>query len=133
MVVSGYVAWKRRAKRRQEDGEELYRSAASSLQTRTRRKLTDKEDWYKGKNRKRKRDEFDKEERRGKRKVEEPEEQKKDKTVSVMFVPYTKGGELARRLRLAEEDLMKQTGVKIKIVERTGRRIVDLLFKADPW
>ena len=45
MVVSGYVAWKRRAKRRQDEGSELYRSAASSLFTRTRRKLTGKEDW----------------------------------------------------------------------------------------
>ena len=114
MVVSGNIAWRRRAKRRKEEGEELYRSAASSLLTRTRKKLTGKDDWYKGKNRKRKREDFDKDERRGKRKGEEhPEEQKRDKTVPVVFVPYTKGGELARRLRIAEEYLMKQTGVKI--------------------
>ena len=50
-----------------------------------------------------------------------------------MFVPYTRRGELAKRLREAEEDLGEQTGVKIKIVERTGRRLVDLLHKADPW
>ena len=50
-----------------------------------------------------------------------------------MFVFYTKGGELARRLRVAEEDLQKQTGVKIKIVERTGRKVIDVLHKADPW
>ena len=50
-----------------------------------------------------------------------------------MFVPYTKGGELAKRLREAEEELMKQTGVKITVVETTGRKIVDLLHKADPW
>ena len=134
MVVSGYVAWRRRIKRREDEGLELYRSAASSLQTRTRKKLTGKEDWYKKRSTKRKRDEFDKDDRRGRRKGEETsEDQKKDSTVSVMFVPYTKGGELARRLREAEEELMKQTGVKIKIVERTGRKIVDLLHKADPW
>ena len=61
------------------------------------------------------------------------EEVVKDRTVSVMFVPYTKGGELARRLRAAEEDLQKQTGVKIKIVERSGRKLVDILHRADPW
>ena len=136
MVTSGYVAWKRRIRRRQEEGSELYRSAASSLQTRTRRKLTGKEDWYKKKPKKRKRDEFDDNERRVVRKKEnEPEEdeERQDRTISVMFVPYTKGGELARRLRLAEEDLLKQTGVKIKIVERTGRKIVDILHKSDPW
>ena len=53
--------------------------------------------------------------------------------MSVMFVPYTKGGELAKRLRTAEEELQKQTGVKIKIVERSGRKLVDILHRADPW
>ena len=50
-----------------------------------------------------------------------------------MFVPYTPGGELARRLREAENDMEKQTGVKLKIVERTGVKIIDLLHKSDPW
>ena len=60
MVTSGYVAWRRRLKRREEGGEEVYRSAANSLQGRTRKKLTGKEEWYKNRdNKKRKRDEFD--------------------------------------------------------------------------
>ena len=134
MVVSGYIAWKRRARRREEEGVELYRSAASSLPARARRKLTGKEDWYKKRNAKRKRDEFDSDEgRKKKRREEHPGEKEKDRTVSVMFVPYTKGGELARRIRAAEEDLQRQTGVKIKIVERTGRKLIDLLHRADPW
>ena len=55
------------------------------------------------------------------------------KTISVMFVPYTRGGELAKRLRTAEEELGRQTGIKIKVVEKTGTRLVDLLHKSDPW
>ena len=47
MVAIGYIAWKRRLQRREEEGSGLYRSAASSLQGRTRKKLTGKEDWYK--------------------------------------------------------------------------------------
>ena len=55
------------------------------------------------------------------------------KTISVMFVPYTKGGELAKQLRQAEEELGMRTGYKIKIVERTGTKIEDILHKSDPW
>ena len=50
-----------------------------------------------------------------------------------MFVPYTVGGELARRLKEAENNLVKQTGVRIKIVEKVGNKIVDTLPQADPW
>ena len=32
-----------------------------------------------------------------------------------------------------ETELEKQTGVKLKIVERTGMIIIDLLLKSDPW
>ena len=50
-----------------------------------------------------------------------------------MFVPCTKGGELARRLREAEMELGKQTGIRLKITERAGTKIVDILHKANPW
>ena len=50
-----------------------------------------------------------------------------------MFVPYTPGGELAKKLREAETELGRQTGIKIKIVEKTGTKLVDLIHKSDPW
>ena len=40
MVISGYRGWRRRLERRKEEGGSQYRSAASSLITRTRKKLT---------------------------------------------------------------------------------------------
>ena len=61
------------------------------------------------------------------------EEMKTTRIISVMFVPQTEGGELARRLRETEIEMEKQSGFRIKIVERTGLKIVDLLHKADPW
>ena len=61
------------------------------------------------------------------------QEEEKLKILSVMFVPYTKGRELARRMRKADEELAKQTGNKIKIVEKTGFKLIDTLHKADPW
>ena len=48
-----------------------------------------------------------------------------------MFVPFTKGGELAKRLKEAEDELGKQTG--FKIVKKTANRLVDLLHKSNPW
>ena len=40
---------------------------------------------------------------------------------------------MARRMRKADEELAKQTGNKIKIVEKTGFKLIDTLHKADPW
>ena len=68
-----------------------------------------------------------------KKRKESRDKQELVKTISVMFVPYTRGGELAKRLRTAEEELGRQTGIKIKVVEKTGTRLVDLLHKSDPW
>ena len=50
-----------------------------------------------------------------------------------MFVPFTPGSELARLLRENEEKLVKLTGCKVKIVERTGIKIQELLTKSNPW
>ena len=55
-----------------------------------------------------------------------------NKAKAVLFVPYTVGGTLAKRLRQAEENLMVTTGYKIKIVERGGTKLEDLLHKSDP-
>ena len=46
IVTSGYIAWRRRIKRRLDEGQEVYRIVGRSLQTRTRRRLTGKVDWY---------------------------------------------------------------------------------------
>ena len=53
------------------------------------------------------------ENRQKKKKEDHAGTEKKERTVSVMFVPFTKGGVLARRLRDAEEELARQTGIKI--------------------
>ena len=61
------------------------------------------------------------------------QEKEPSKIKSVMFVPHTPGSELAKRLRENEEQLLKLTGSKIKIVERTGTKLQDLLTRANPW
>ena len=49
-----------------------------------------------------------------------------------MFVPYTVGSELARRLRDAEAKIQDMTGYRLKIVERAGTKLEDALRRADP-
>ena len=55
------------------------------------------------------------------------------KIKSVMFVPFTRHSELAMRLRKNEERMEKQTGYRLKIVEKGGTKLVDILHKANPW
>jgi hypothetical protein len=52
---------------------------------------------------------------------------------AVIFVPYTHGSRLTKRLREVEMTLEEQTGYRLKIVERGGRRLEDLLHMSDPW
>ena len=123
--------------------------------TRYRKKLTAKTSWYKqsSKNLKRKyeMDEEEQEEwderqalKRAKRPPDQARESNqregagqgkgtsmkdKNKAKTVLFVPYTIGSILAKRLREAEEGLKGTTGYKIKIVERAGTKLEDLLCR----
>ena len=50
-----------------------------------------------------------------------------------MFVPHTTGSGLAKALRRNEEYLQEITGNRVKIVEKSGTKIEDILTKTDPW
>ena len=102
IIVSGYKGWKRRLERRIGECGERYRSAAISLPSRARSKLTGKVEWFKT-DRKRKREEEPSSDKR--RRTEKGKEitGEEGRIVSVMFVPYTPGGELARRLHEVDD------------------------------
>ena len=53
--------------------------------------------------------------------------------MSVTFVPHTQKSELAKRLREKLESLEKLGNLKMKIVEETGEKLVDLLHRSDAW
>ena len=57
----------------------------------------------------------------------------KDKIKAVMFIPYTKHSELAQRMRESEDKMESMTGYRLKIVERGGSKLVDMLHKSNPW
>ena len=54
-------------------------------------------------------------------------------TTTVLFVPQTPGGELARRLRAAENELSALGCGKVKIVEKGGRTLRQTLVRSNPW
>ena len=135
-LVSGVVGWRRKQARRKTSGEDFYRSGKSTLSGRCRRKLMEKTTWYKPKRKREEEDdEFESPVKRQKMsrnwKAEKPPKNAKIK--AVLFVPYTPGSELAKRLREAETKLNELTGYKLKVVERAGIKLQDLLHKADPW
>jgi hypothetical protein len=147
IIVSGVRGWKNKRQRREDNGQDFYRSAASSLLSRYKKKLTARTSWYKNTNKNGKRkyvlDEEEEEDmrrrnaaKRAKKPREEPGQEEtekidkntnlettdKNKNKAVLFVPYTVGSILAKRLREAEENLLHSTGYKLKIVERSGSK-----------
>ena len=137
IVAAGMLGWQRKMKRREEEGR-IYRSARSTLPMRCRKKLLEKTSWYKQK-RKREEDEEDEiGEKKRRKKLGGATEKKKNvqssgKVKAVMFTPYTHQSELAKELRQAETKLEELTGYKLKVVERAGMRLEDLIRKSDPW
>ena len=52
---------------------------------------------------------------------------------SILFVPVTKGGQLAKEIRKREEELNRYSEERIKIIEGGGVKIKDFLVKKDPF
>ena len=52
---------------------------------------------------------------------------------SVLFIPRTNGGELLLRMREAEEKLEGAILTRVRLVEKCGTQLKDLLIKGNPW
>ena len=62
------------------------------------------------------------------------EKKKREKPLTVLFVPRTWDGELSRRLKKKEQELEEAgMGMPIKFVERNGKTLNQILHKSDPW
>ena len=142
IVVSGVLGWKRKIERRKEQGAGFYRGAASTLRLRMRKKLTDKVTWYKDKTMDIGMEEQVEDKKGGKKRKAEDvggrdarnsKKRKDGEAKAVMFCPYTKGSELAKKLRDAEERLEPLSGFRIKIVEEVGEKVRDILHSSNPW
>ena len=51
----------------------------------------------------------------------------------MLYVPRTNEGRPLTMLREVETSMSKLTDVKIKLVEKTGNSLADILVKSDPW
>ena len=143
IITSGIKGYESKRKRCLARGEPLHKSAASGAAARIKKKLTQKSAWFKDK----KREEIQSPARTpvtGRTRVHQKvgQDQGKDKvnkkkttirTTTVLFVEQTPGGELARRLRQLEQRLSEVTGWRVKIVERGGTTIKQVLPNTNPW
>ena len=70
----------------------------------------------------------------GRGKTQKREEVMDFQAETVMFVPHTPGGELAKRLQEAEDRFVKnRSGGRVKFVERGGSALRDVLCNKNPW
>ena len=141
-VVCGLVGWRRKLERREKANQNQYLEAKESLEQRTHDKLLEKTNWYK-ENTKRKIEDQEskykyqpvvKKRRNGtnEEKTNYKGQGHKSKIKAVMFVPFTRHSELAARLRENEERMEAMSGYRLKIVEKGGTKLVDILHKANP-
>ena len=154
MVICGLKGYKRKCERRHKEGKGFYRSAKQTLGKRVHKKLMEKTSWFKDK----RRDEHDEQEDRdqgkgaarsggeagsgsrtaGSSSTVSRKDQKAgggggNQVKSVIFVPHTPGSALAKNMREGEIMLEKTTGYKMKIVERAGDSLENLLHRSNPW
>ena len=61
------------------------------------------------------------------------EEKKYPEIKGVLFVPHTEKSELAKRIRGKLKVLEELSSLRVKVVERTGEKVVELLHKSNPW
>ena len=151
-VISGLRGLKRRREKKRGNGQNFYRTSKETLPERMRRKLMESTTWYREGNT----DEIGEERefteevwegntgggmKRGKRKsgikggkVTKPKGRGNNNSAkAVMFIPFTKGSHLAKRMRETEIVMEQMSGYKLKIVERGGIKLENILVKKNPW
>ena len=52
---------------------------------------------------------------------------------AVLFVQFTENSELASRIRDVIQKLKPWTGINLKVIERVGEKLEDLIHQSNPW
>jgi len=154
IVVSGLLGWKRKEARKLKLGIPRYRSGLVSLKERTEKRLLEKYNWFKKNKIKDQDDEkenlgdntdnkkvYKKENKWGHYSKKRPpiealEMENKDKIEAppkaVLFVQYTVNSELATEIKKLVQTLRPWTNLNLKVVERGGHKLQDILCKSNP-
>ena len=122
--LTGYENMKLAAEK---SGSGIHKGAAEGAVERRRKKLIGKSSWFKSSPKQKARVE-----RPGKRKAGDVGD-KPLTPVSVLFVPQTPQGALARKLTQQEVWLTQLSQEKTKVVERSGCTIRQILIRSNPW
>ena len=142
IFLSGLRGYKRMEDREDTGIRKINRTRKEGATERRIQKMLGKTDWFRKKVNRDKKKEILKlgsgkvikapvirEVRKQKNKDDRPRE-----IEAVLFVPYTRGGALQRKLQEVEDDFVAGTSKKkIKMVERGGVRLRDLLCQTDAW
>ena len=126
--LTGYVKKLQRAKR---TGTPFHRPARMTLKTRMKKKLIQRESWYK--NSKKREDDEENNVKKKKKNLKKESGSAQAPIVSLMFVPYSQHSELIGRLKKVEATVSAVTGDKVVLAERSGKKLRDLLHKSDAF
>ena len=130
--IKGYYG-KVKRRRKERSTRRVHLTALESGGARWRKKLLSKTTWYRGN----KRNEETSDPRYTTTKKTEKRNQTKGedslKTRTVLFVPQTPGGELARQTREVLERMKDIMGWKIKVVERAGVSLQNQFSQSGIW
>ena len=121
ILVAGIKGYEGKGERCKREGRNLRRTSDESKGARTRKTLLGKTEWYKRRSSKRGHYAKRCQGKRGAHK--EPAREQEVQYKTVLFVEYSKGGELAARLREVMKRLAPLIGFGVKIVERAGRSL----------
>ena len=108
ILDSSYKAFNEMIKADQLGEKPLYRSKYYKKDIREDEKIKKRKNWYKN-------------------------GQKETEYITVLFVPITKGGLLAKELRKHEYELNRNSKYRIKIVENGGIQLKNFLIQKDPF
>ena len=128
IIEAGLVGYENMKKKAAENKTSVHRSAAEGAAERRRKKLTGKSNWFKSAPKQRTREAPRRRPQQQSREVKE-----RKPPVSVLFCPQTPNGTLAKQLKEQEVFLSQLCGESIKLVERSGSTIRQLLVKSNPW
>ena len=139
IMTAGLTGYERLLQKQINGIANLHRPSSSGLAARNRKKLLNKTKWFKKKQQGVKDSCRELAGGRSDKVFSGPRSSKSEDntadeipTTSILFVDHTPGGELAKRFREAERQLSQVTGFRVKIAEKNGTAVKQLL-QNDPW
>ena len=132
MVVSAVRNYERKEKERIREKKPKYRHGKDTTGIRARKKMLENITWFRN-NKDKKKDNNDLERENGRKRWRHQIEKATDSPQAVIFVPCTENSALAKEIREIILKLKPFTSINLKVVERSGKKLIDTLHKSNPW